>query len=148
MRWTQADLDRFNSKKLVNTVDNKKVVRKSVKAPQLGEMEFILKSLKVNYVCEHEFRPIHRPKTRGQKPYRFDFYLPDHKIAIEYEGIRPQKPIEGKIRVTGHTSAKGYTSNCEKYNYACMEQIRVLRYTTYEKNYLQLGRDLKVMLGK
>lgn len=58
------------------------------------------------------------------------------KIAIEYEGLMSEK--------SGHTTITGYTSNCEKYNLACVLGWKVLRYTAL--NYKDLERDLNKLL--
>lgn len=56
---------------------------------------------------------------RGRR-WKFDFAIPEHKIAIEMEGIG------GKSR---HTSITGYPKDCEKYNVAVILGWSVLRFT-------------------
>lgn len=63
---------------------------------------------------EYQFHPTRR--------WKFDFALPDKKIAIEIEGIGGSK--------SRHTSIKGYTADCDKYNNATVRGWRVLRFTT------------------
>lgn len=70
------------------------------------------------------------------RKFRFDYALDAAKIAIEYEGLMSEK--------SGHTTITGYTSNCEKYNLACILGWKVLRYTAL--NYKQLENDLKELL--
>jgi very-short-patch-repair endonuclease len=56
--------------------------------------------------------------------FRFDFAWPEKKLAVE---------VEGGIWVRGgHTRGGGFTSNCEKYNWAILEGWRVLRFTDRE----------------
>lgn len=53
--------------------------------------------------------------------FRFDIVLPLYNIGVEYEGI-----FQGKSR---HTTLKGYTDDCTKYNLAIERGYKVLRYT-------------------
>lgn len=69
----------------------------------------------------------------SDRKYKFDYCIPEHKWAIEYEGIQSSK--------SRHTSITGYSKDCEKYNLAQILGWRVLRYTTL--NYMQLYDDLK-----
>jgi very-short-patch-repair endonuclease len=63
---------------------------------------------------EYKFHPTRR--------WRFDIAIPELKIAVEYEGIYGK----GQSR---HTSAGGYTGDCDKYNEAAILGWRVLRFT-------------------
>ncbi|HHB1586036.1 MULTISPECIES: hypothetical protein [Vibrio] len=64
---------------------------------------------------EAEYRFHHKRK------WRFDFAYPDYQLAIE---------VEGGTWTTGrHNRAKGYESDCEKYNTAALMGWRVLRFT-------------------
>ena len=56
-----------------------------------------------------------------ERRWRFDFALPQHKVAIE---------IEGAIWRQGrHTRGSGYTKDLEKYNTATLLGWRVFRFT-------------------
>lgn len=59
-------------------------------------------------------------KELGRK-WRFDFAIPELKLAFEYEGI-----FSAKAR---HTTVKGYMGDCEKYNTAVLLGWKVLRFT-------------------
>lgn len=62
---------------------------------------------------EYRFHPARK--------WRFDFAIPDKKIAIE---------LEGGIWTQGkHTRPLGYTADCEKYNEATRLGWRVFRFT-------------------
>ena len=100
-----------------------------MKGIQTLAMEQILKNLGLAYGKELKFS--------DKRRFRFDFALPIHKIAIEYEGI-----VSGKSR---HTSITGYTRDTEKYNLATIEGWKVLRYTAL--NYGNLEQDLKELLS-
>ncbi len=67
------------------------------------------------------------------RKFRFDWAFPEHWLAIEYEGL-----ISNKSR---HTTIKGFSKDCEKYNLAQLEGWTVLRYTAL--NYLDIKKDLE-----
>jgi very-short-patch-repair endonuclease len=80
------------------------------------EAQFLLhlRALGLKPVREYVFAP--------PRKWRFDFCLPDQKIAWE---------VEGGVWLGssgGHTSGKGYTANCQKYNMATSLGWRVFRY--------------------
>ena len=81
----------------------------------------ILKSLKIPYEAEYKFHPTRR--------WRFDYAIPEMKVAVEYEGI-----LSSKAR---HTSVTGFTNDCEKYNQAALLGWKVLRYTALNIHQLQ-----------
>ena len=54
------------------------------------------------------------------RQWRFDFCLPDYRIAIEIEG--------GTWTDGRHTRGKGYQADCLKYNAAALDGWTVLRY--------------------
>jgi very-short-patch-repair endonuclease len=58
----------------------------------------------------------------GLKDWRFDFALPELKIAVEVEG--------GVFVNGGHNRGAYYTDNCRKYNAATLAGWRVFRFTT------------------
>ena len=64
---------------------------------------------------ERELR-FHPPRR-----WRFDFAIPDLKIAIECEG--------GTWTNGRHTRGAGFERDCEKYNQAAIDGWRVLRFT-------------------
>ena len=61
-------------------------------------------------------------KFHNTRKWRFDFYHHPTKTAYEFEGI-------GSVK-SRHTSIKGYTNDCEKYNEAQKMGIKVYRFTT------------------
>lgn len=66
--------------------------------------------------CEREYRFI------KDRRFRFDIAIPDHKIAIEFEG--------GVFNQGRHTRSTGYINDTKKYNLATMHGWKLLRYTT------------------
>ena len=72
--------------------------------------------LKVECVKEYKFHPTRR--------WRFDYAIPEHKIALE---------VEGGVWTGGrHTSPKGFLGDIEKYNTATLMSWRVFRTTPDE----------------
>lgn len=74
-------------------------------------------------VMEYKFHPVRK--------WRFDFCIPDLRIAFEYEGIMGDK--------SRHTNMKGFTNDTSKYNSAQLLGWKVFRYTVL--NYKQVGVD-------
>lgn len=53
-------------------------------------VEGYLKEKGIRYICQHTFKEL-----KGEKnPLRFDFYLPDLDILVEYQGLQHYKPIK------------------------------------------------------
>lgn len=72
--------------------------------------------LKVECIKEYKFHPTRK--------WRFDYAIPEHKIALE---------VEGGVWTGGrHTSPKGFLGDMEKYNTATIMGWKLLR-TTPEK---------------
>lgn len=69
----------------------------------------------VQLVPEHNFHPTRK--------WRFDFAIPQARIAFEVEGIK----YTGKSR---HTTVSGYSGDCEKYNEAMRLGWRPFRFTS------------------
>jgi very-short-patch-repair endonuclease len=67
---------------------------------------------------EYRFHP--------SRKFRFDFAWPAYKVAVE---------VEGGVYTNGrHTTGKGFTADCEKYNEAACLGWRVLRVTGAQVN--------------
>ena len=83
-------------------------------ADYAGQIAAALNMLGIS--CEREYRFI------KDRRFRFDIALPDHKIAIEFEG--------GVYSAGRHTRSTGYINDTKKYNLATMHNWKLLRYTT------------------
>jgi len=84
-------------------------------------LQTLSRKLGTQVVSEYKFHPTRR--------WRFDFYLPQFKTAIE---------VEGGVFTNGrHTRGKGYKGDMEKYNTATSMGFRVLRFTPDELLSLQ-----------
>lgn len=104
-------------------------------SPGKKTIELLLQEMKTlgvisGYVRELKFDEVRR--------FRFDWAIPELKLAIEYEGLNSKK--------SRHTTKKGYTGDCEKYNTAILNGWKVLRYTAL--NYSDFAQDIKIFLRK
>lgn len=89
---------------------------RKVTAPQTSSDLFtVLCRSDLGVECVKEYR------FHGTRKWRFDYAIPEHKIAIE---------VEGGVWTGGrHTSPKGFLGDMEKYNTATVMGWRVLRTT-------------------
>jgi len=137
-KWTLKDLE---SKGIKHNLDASAYKQKLKVKPipkqskEKNEINLLLWALHrdgtiPSYLEEHTFS--------NKRKFRFDWAIPELKIAIEYEGV-----FSGKSR---HTTISGYTNDCEKYNLAQIEGWKVLRYTA--KNYKKLALDIEKFFEK
>lgn len=91
--------------------------QKAAKQPMRDIFTAICKAdLRQECVKEYRFHPVRK--------WRFDYALPDHKIALE---------VEGGVWTGGrHTSSVGFLNDMEKYNTATLMGWRVFRTTPDE----------------
>lgn len=75
---------------------------------------------------EHKFHPVRR--------WRFDYAIPEIKLAIEYQG---HAGFVGKAGSSGHSSIKGLTNDSEKMNSAIACGWRVLSFTALHFRYAE-----------
>jgi very-short-patch-repair endonuclease len=83
---------------------------------------------KMKPVQEYRFHPVRR--------WRFDYALPELKIAIEVEG--------GVFTRGRHTRPTGYINDLEKYNHASLmgwTLLRVIPGQLYSTQFMQLIKD-------
>lgn len=78
-------------------------------------------------------------KFHATRRWRLDFYEPNTKTAIEIEG--------GTWSGGRHVRGKGYEGDCEKYNAATMQGIRVIRLTSGMVNGEYVRRIIAWILG-
>ena len=107
----------------------KKSRQTAAKPPLRDVFTVICKTdLKVDCVKELKFHPVRK--------WRFDYAVPEHKIALE---------VEGGVWTGGrHTSPKGFLGDIEKYNTATLMGWRVFRTTPddlYKKKTLDLMKS-------
>lgn len=107
----------------------KKSRQTAAKPPLRDVFTVICKTdLKVDCVKEFNFHPVRK--------WRFDYAVPEHKIALE---------VEGGVWTGGrHTSPKGFLGDIEKYNTATLMGWRVFRTTPddlYKKKTLDLMKS-------
>jgi very-short-patch-repair endonuclease len=71
--------------------------------------------------CRAEkLQPVREFRFHPERKWRFDFYFPEQKLAVEIEG-----GMGGR-----HQRIGGFAADIEKYNAATRMGIKVLRYTT------------------
>lgn len=107
----------------------KKSRQTAAKPPLRDVFTVICKTdLKVDCVKEFKFHPVRK--------WRFDYAVPEHKIALE---------VEGGVWTGGrHTSPIGFLGDIEKYNTATLMGWRVFRTTPddlYKKKTLDLMKS-------
>ena len=83
---------------------------------------------------EREFR------FQKDRRWRFDFFFPDSKLAVEIEG--------GTYQIGRHQRAGGFAADCVKYNSAAIMGIVVLSYTTEMIESGAAINDVLAALGK
>lgn len=87
--------------------------------------------LRVECVKEYKFHPVRK--------WRFDYAIPEHKIALE---------VEGGVWTGGrHTSSVGFLKDMEKYNTATLMGWRVFRTTPDELYRLKTLNLLKTAIS-
>ena len=97
------------------TYDKKTKARQTKNKPQITDVFTVIckTDLRVECVKEYKFHPTRK--------WRFDFAIPEHKIALE---------VEGGVWTGGrHTSSTGFLKDMEKYNTATLMGWKVLRTT-------------------
>ena len=97
------------------TYGSAKKSRQRAKPPKITDIFTVIckTDLKVECVKEYKFHPKRR--------WRFDYAIPDHKIALEGEG--------GVWTGGRHIRAQGFLGDMEKYNTATLMGWRVFRTT-------------------
>ena len=91
-------------------------------------IEILLKNKKIKYIKEYRFCEIRK--------WRSDFYLPEYKTLIEFEG--------GIWKYGRHNRAITFIKDCKKYNVASLLGFKVLRYTS--NNLQDLEKDLDFLI--
>ena len=89
--------------------------RQTKNAPQIRDVFTVIckTDLGVECVKEYKFHP--------ERRWRFDYAIPEHKIALE---------VEGGVWTQGrHTRPQGFLGDIEKYNAATLMGWRVFRTT-------------------
>ena len=112
---------------------SKKKSRQKPNSPKLTDVfTTICKTdLRVECVKEFKFHPVRK--------WRFDYAIPEHKIALE---------VEGGVWTGGrHTSSVGFMKDMEKYNTATLMGWRVFRTTPDELYRLKTINLLKTAIS-
>lgn len=110
---TPATIRRIKPPKRPKT-DLQRLQDKARRQKHENRFEFLWKA-----ICGPPLKREHRFDEK--RKWRFDFAHTDTQTAIEIEG--------GVWSKSRHTSGKGYTDDCEKYNAATLQGWRIFRLT-------------------
>jgi very-short-patch-repair endonuclease len=86
---------------------------------------------------EYRFHPVRR--------WRFDYAVPEIKLAVEYQG---HAGFIGKGGASGHSSITGLTGDCEKMNSAQAHGWRVLSFTALHFRYNDRAKHKLTEVGE
>lgn len=137
MAWSLSDLQNLKAKGY--KIDQQETISESVViksaankkvSVEKNTIELYLKQLVQSGIIKEyqtEF------KFDDKRKFRFDWYIPELRLAIEYEGIISEK--------SRHTTIAGYTKDLVKYNLALISGFKVLRYNAL--NYKQSYEDIE-----
>lgn len=94
-----------------------------------------LTSKNIKFIKQHSF-----PGCEYERPLKFDFYLPELNLCIEYDGEQHFEPVE----VFGGMEAfiKTQTRDKIKNDYCLKNKINLLRIPYYTLNFLEDLLDL------
>lgn len=95
-------------------------------AQRFSDLGSVLQILRVRYETEYKFHE--------RRKWRLDYVVPDHAIALEYEGIYGPK--------SRHLTVGGYRKDVEKYNEAALYGWLLLRFT---HDHLASGEALNIL---
>ena len=98
-------------------------------SPTEKRISNILKKYKINFIQECSFKGF----GKLDYPYRFDFYLPDYNLIIEYDGMHHSKP---KMKVNDNIKNK----------FCKLNDIKIIRYNI--KHYENLETHVKKLIRK
>lgn len=110
--WTEAALKKLNLEFTEIPISKPKCKKAYPDYP--GMICQALKVLGIESVREYKF--LH------DRRFRFDIAIPEHKIAIEFDG--------GIFSQGRHTRGAGFASDAKKSNLAVMHGWKLFRYTT------------------
>lgn len=100
----------------------------------------------IRYIAQHKF-----PDCKRVRCLKFDFYLPDYHICIEYDGEGHFRPIKIKDQDRGKLLLKYAQENDQiKTSYCKMKGIPLLRIDYSKKNQIAeiLTESLQLVLNK
>lgn len=130
MKWRESDLKNL---KKTETFTKKAILKTERHSKEKQHIDNLLFSLVIDKKIKRYEKEL---KFDSVRKFRFDWAIPEHKIAIEYEGV-----YNGKSR---HTTTTGYSKDTEKYNLAVTLGWRVLRYTA--STYKNVENDIKKII--
>jgi very-short-patch-repair endonuclease len=111
----------------------KKIIKARNDCKEVQLMHWWLK-----YWCQEKGFQFEKEYKFSKRRFRFDFALPEFKIAVEYDGLNSEK--------SGHTTLVGFTKDTEKINLAISLGWSVLRFTVlnYKQVLQEVEKNIKV----
>lgn len=100
------------------------------------KIENYLKRYNINYLTQHKFDNCKGIRQR----LRFDFYLPDHNICIEFDGIYHYEPIHGIIKFN-----KSVERDKIKTKYCLDNNIKLIRIPYWDDR--KIDQILSIMIN-
>jgi len=135
---------KFKSKYQRQGIDDDLLVTKSVfkgkgfaksnlYAPTRGEQNIIdyLKSSNINFIREKTFKKLINPFTKQQ--LRMDFYLPKHKVCIEFDGKQHSEVVQ-RFNMTNDSLHYQKVKDSIKNEFCVNNQIKMIRIAHTEIN--------------
>lgn len=95
-----------------------------------------LASLGVNFIQQYPTTP-----NIGERPQFFDFYLPDYKIAIEYNGRQHYEPVEVFGGINGFKDTLDRDARKESYCFSQGIKLIKIPYTVSQKDLSDLLKE-------
>lgn len=136
--WTEKQLQQLKSKGMIRGYHTGKSKEKSANPVKIEKRSKEKGWLNWNLAvwCEEEKLTLkYEYRFDQERKWRFDWAIPEKKIAIEYEGLNSEK--------SRHTTKKGFTGDTDKYNRAQVLGWKVIRITAL--NYKTLFKTLKTI---
>lgn len=103
-----------------------------IKARRLPTPQWKENGGEVRFASDRPDIPRQSAKKSDRAPqWAFDFAWPEHRIAVEIEGIIVYRDKATGQMVTrgGHTTPQGFNDDCEKYAWAAVLGWRLVRFT-------------------
>ena len=79
----------------------------------------------IKFCQENNYELVQEYRFNNSRRWLADYFIKDLNCLIEYEGMGGR----AKGGIGGHQTLSGYTSNCDKYNSACLLGFNLLRFT-------------------
>jgi len=131
-------IPKLKKKKVTKSIRNKKKTEYKISNGELQILKY-LQSKNICFIQEKEFTDLVNPKT-GQR-LRFDFYLPEQNICIEFDGkqhFEYSPDFHGKDKEKGLLMLEGQQYRDEVKNKYCFNRhIKLIRIRYSQYNFIE-----------